>query len=369
MSRPTVAEINLDAIEKNFLCVRKMARGARVCAAVKADAYGHGALAACRAMSGADMFAVATVLEGAELREAGIKTPILMLGSAAHDEEEVIRRDIATAVCSTRYAERLSKAAVAMGKKARVHIKVDTGMGRLGVQDYEAPGFACAVASLPGIEVEGIFTHLPSADEEDASFSTNQIARFVKVTEEVEAAGVHIPIRHAANSAAIVNYPQSYLDMVRPGIVLYNSYNGACLSAAPCFRQAMTFKTKIMFLKELPPGSPVSYGRTFTTGARALMATIPVGYADGYNRLLSNKGEALVRGMRVPVAGRVCMDQVMLDVTRVPGVSEGDEVVLWGRQGGEFISVEEVASLTGTISYEVTCSVSKRVPRVYVHRG
>lgn len=365
MGRPTVAEISLDAIAHNFREIRRLVGpDVKICPAVKADAYGHGAIPISRTVlaEGADMLGVATVEEAIELREAGIQASILIFG-VLFDEQvpDVLRWGITPMVCTRSFAEELSRQS--SDKPVRVHVKVDTGMGRVGVQAYEAVNFVLGISRLPGLEIEGIFTHFPSADEDDLSFTHRQVADFKEIIRDIESAGIPIPIRHAANSAAILGIPDAYFNMVRPGIMLYGLYDSD-VPAGVELRQAMTLRTRIAYLKELPPGRTVSYGRTFTAERPTLVATLPIGYADGYNRLLSNKGPALVRGRRVQVIGRVCMDQTMLDVTDVPGVSVGDEVVLYGSQGSETISIREIARLLDTITYEVTCSVSKRVPRV-----
>ena len=367
MPRPTIAEIDLDAIEFNLRQIRRLVGpDVKICPAVKADAYGHGAVEVSRTVldAGADMLGVATPEEAIDLRKAGISAPILVFGCIFPDQiPDVIAHDITTMTCDIQCAREISQQAQAAGKIIKVHIKVDTGMGRVGVQIRETLDFALEISKLPGLEIEGIFTHFPSADEEDMTFTQAQISDFHEVVQALEASGISIPIRHTSNSAAIMRAPDSYFNMVRPGIMLYGLYDGVKEIE---LRQAMTLKTKIAFLKELPPGRTVSYGRTFIADKPTLVATLPIGYADGYNRMLSNRAPALVRGTRVPVIGRVCMDQTMLDVTSVPGVSVGDEVVLYGRQGDENISIEEIASLLGTISYEVACWVSMRVPRVYV---
>ncbi|MHB0911911.1 MAG: alanine racemase [Armatimonadota bacterium] len=358
--RPTVAEIDLDAIKWNLGRVRALVGPKRlICPAVKADGYGHGAVAVSRAAlaAGADMLAVATLDEVVELREAGITAPILNFQCILPEHSaEVVKHDIITTICSRRVADELSRCAVAAGRTVRVHVKVDTGMGRVGVQAAELAQFAREVASLPGLALEGVYTHFPSADD-DPEFTALQIAEFGELV-----GAVRVPIIHAANSAAIINHPEAYFDMVRPGIMLYGLYDH---DTDVELRQAMALKSRIAYLKELPPGRTVSYGRTFTAKRPTKVATLPIGYADGYNRLLGNKASALVRGARVPVIGRVCMDQTMLDVTDVPA-EVGDEVVLYGRQGDEFISIREIAGLLGTITYEVACAVGKRVPRRYV---
>ena len=371
--RPTIAEIDLDAIAFNVRQTRALVGpNVRICAAVKADAYGHGAVPVSRTIleNGIEMLGVATLEEALDLREAGISAPILLLQcTPAGDIPEIVRNDLSTMVCSRSFASRLSDEAIKADKRVKVHIKVDTGMGRVGVQADETVSLARELSTMPGIEIEGIFTHFACADEDEQAFTHQQIADFHDVIQAVEAAGIHIPFRHAANSAGMLNVPESYFNMVRPGIMLYGLYDSGFVSRTPELRQALTLKTGIVFLKELPAESTVSYGRTYTTRRRSLVATIPIGYADGYNRRLSNTAHVLVRGVRVPIIGRVCMDQTMLDVTDVPGVSIGDEVVLYGKQGDQLITMEEIESLLGTISYEIVCSLSKRVPRVYVHKG
>jgi alanine racemase len=370
LSRPTVAEISLKAIAHNLAEVRRLiGPDVKICPAVKADAYGHGAVEVSRALlkHGVAMLGIATVEEGIELRTAGIDSPLLLLGCVLpEDIPDILTYNITATVCDFEFAGALSRKASAEGKRAKIHIKVDTGMGRIGVQADKAVDFALTLSRMPGLEIEGIFTHFPCADESDLNFTLNQIRQFRDIVEKIELAGVHIPIKHTSNSGAILNVPEAHMDMVRPGIMLYGLYDSPYGRDRVNLLQAMTLKTKIVFLKKLPPGCGVSYGRTFVTSRHTVVATIPVGYGDGYNRGLSNRAWALVHGRRVPVIGRVCMDQTMLDVTDVPNVCVGDEVVLYGKQGSEEIRIEEIASLLGTISYEVVCAVSKRVPRVYL---
>ncbi len=367
MIRPTHAEIDLDAIEFNLRQVRGIVGpDVRICPAVKADAYGHGAVPVSRLLvdAGIDILGVAFVEEAIELRDAGIDVPIILLQPAFVEQiPEIVRYDLTTTVCDMGFARELSRQSTT---KRSVHLKVDTGMGRVGIQPESAPEFAAQLADLPGVQLEGMFTHFPSADEEDLAFTSRQIDEFAGIVEEVEAAGVEVPLRHAANSAGLLNCANSYFNMVRPGIMLYGLYDSEFVSREVELRQSMTLKSRVAFLKELPPGRTVGYGRTYTTTRQTVVATIPIGYADGYNRRLSNRGHTLVRGARVPIIGRVCMDQTMLDVTDVPGVSVGDDVVLYGRQGDQEIAMEEIEEILGTISYEIICAVSKRVPRVYV---
>jgi len=369
LPRPTVAEINLDSIAFNLRQVRKLVGpDVRICPAVKADAYGHGAIPVSRTLldAGAEMLSVAMVEEALELRNAGITAPILLLQCAFPDQiPEIVHHDITATVCDSPFAQELSREAETAGKRAKVHIKVDTGMGRIGVRPQEALDFALELSKLPGIEIEGVFTHFPCADDEDQAFTREQIRQFDELMKSLEQAGIHIPLRHAANSAAIMNAREAHFNLVRPGIMIYGLYDSQ-LPPGIELHQAMTLKTRVSFLKEIPPGGTVSYGRTFTATRPTKVATIPIGYGDGYSRMLSNKAPALVRGTRVPVIGCVCMDQTMLDVTDVPNVSVGDEVVLYGSQGEERISIKEIAQIIGTVTYEVVCSVGRRVPRVYV---
>lgn len=371
MNRPTRAEIDLSAIAFNMAQVRWIVGPeVKICPAVKADGYGHGAIEVSRTVleAGADMLGVATLEEALELRQAGIHAPILIFQCTTSEQIPlIVEHDITPMVCDCGFAEKLSRQALQQGKKVKVHMKVDTGMGRVGVHCGSAVDFAVTISEMPGIELEGFFTHFASADEEDMAFTYEQIAQFDQVTNAIRQAGVHIPIRHAANSAAVLNVPESYYDMVRPGIMLYGLYDSHFVSRIPELRQALTLKTGIVFLKELPAGSTVSYGRTYTTSRKSLVATLPIGYADGYNRRLSNQAHAVVRGVRVPVIGRVCMDQTIIDVTDVPGIALGDEVLLYGGSASDGeIAMEEIESILGTISYEIVCSISKRVPRIYL---
>jgi alanine racemase len=262
-------------------------------------------------------------------------------------------------------AEAISAAARRRGTKIPIHIKVDTGMGRIGVLAEEAPTFVNRVRKLENIEIEGIASHFSTVDEEDSSFAAEQMRRFSRALEEIKGLGIDPPYCHIANSAALVNLPAAHFTLVRPGIMLYGSYPSPSLKGKVPLRQVMSWKSRIADLKRVPVGYPISYGRTFVAACPSLIAAIPVGYADGYNRLLSNRGEVLIRGRKAPVAGRVCMDWTMADVTAIPGVEVGDEVVLMGSQLGQQISPEEIGGRIGTIPYEVLCSVAKRVHRIY----
>jgi alanine racemase len=372
MHRPTFVEIDLGAIAANVRAIRD-AVGPRVkiMPAVKADGYGHGAIPVSRAAlsAGADMPGVASVEEAVELRDAGIRAPILVLGCSAPDSApEIVELAVAATVCDLRFARELAAEAARRNKIAQVHVKVDTGMGRLGVAPEDAVELVTSLSLLPSLKLEGVFTHFPSADESDRSFTEEQIRIFKGLLRELDDRGTRPTFAHAANSGAILDYPESYFDMVRPGIAIYGLYPSPDVTKSIPLRPALTLRTRIVFLKELPPGKTVSYGRTFTTRRRTKVATIPVGYADGYSRLFSNRGEVAVKGHRAPVIGRVCMDQTMIDVTDVPGVGVADEVVLLGG-GFEYLAVERAAETLGTIPHDVVCAIGKRVPRVYVGEG
>jgi alanine racemase len=366
--RPTMAVVDLDALSRNFEEALRRAGGRAVLAVVKAQAYGHGAVPVSLRLlaSGARMLGVALVEEGRELRNAGISAPILVMGAVFPDQAEPIAElGLTPVVYSMPVARALSAAAVRRGRRIPVHVKIDTGMGRIGVQPAEAPRFIRDLTRLDGIDVQGLMTHFADADLRDKQFSSQQLDRFGEVIRELEAMGVPVPERHAANSAALLDYSRALFTMVRPGLMLYG-YNPLTMALPELELQpVLSLVTRIASLKKVPAGVPISYGRTFTTKRESLIATIPLGYADGFSRSLSNRGEALVRGVRVPVAGRICMDMCMIDVTAVPGVSEQDEVVLIGRQGNERITAVDIANLCGTIPYEILCGISQRVPRVY----
>ena len=366
---PTIAEVDLDAIRNNCRAVRdRVGSDVRVMPVVKANAYGHGAVKVTKAVleAGADMLAVARIEEALELREAGVDAPVLILGcSPPEAAREMVDNDVTATVCDLEFARALSASAQTLGKAANTHVKIDTGMGRIGVGADDAIEFILSIRSLPGIHVEGVFTHFPSADEDDSGFTEGQIGRFRGLLEELGRRGARPPIAHAANSGGILDHPESYFDMVRPGLLVYGVYPSSRVSRSVTVTPALAFKTRVAFRKQIAPGETVSYGRTFRAEHRTTVATIPVGYADGLSRHLSNRGCALLRGRRVPIIGRVCMDQTMLDVSDVADAQKGDEVVLYGSQDGLRISVEEIAELTGTVPHDVLCAVGPRVPRVY----
>jgi alanine racemase len=364
--RPTKALIDLSALAHNFRHVLERSEGRKVLAVVKAQAYGHGAVQVSRRLLGlgADMLGVALVEEGRELRAAGMTAPILVMGAVFPDQaEEIARLHLAPAVYSLRVAHALSAAGKKLGARVPVHVKIDTGMGRIGIPPEAALGFIQELKSLTGIDVQGLMTHFADADLRDKRFSSKQMDRFEALLKSLDAERIVVPLRHAANSAALLDYRRALFTMVRPGLMLYGYDPFGAMGRD--LRPVLSLVTRIAFLKKVPAGIPISYGRTFITKRESLIATIPIGYADGYVRGLSNRGEALVRGVRVPVAGRVCMDMCMLDVTDVPAVCEQDEVVLLGAQGPERITADGVAERAGTIAYEVLCGISSRVPRLY----
>ena len=367
LERSVWAEIDLAAIEHNVKEIRRWVKPtAKLCAVVKADGYGHGALPAAKAAlaSGADCLAVAIVSEALELRQAGLDVPILVLGYTPPEQAEtVITNDITQTVFSLEVARALSAAAVSQGRTAKVHIKVDTGMGRVGIRPQESGEFAVAVNSLPNVEIEGIYSHFAASDSSDKAFTLQQFKRFLAAVERVEARGIRIPIRHIANSAAVLDLPETHLDMIRPGIILYGLWPSEEVRHQLDLRPAMKLKAQVGFVKAVPTGTPISYGLAFYTQRPSRIATLPVGYADGWARSLANRAKVLVKGQRATVVGRICMDQCMVDVTDIAGVRAGDEALLFG---GDELPVEEVARHMGTIHYEVICMIGKRVPRSYL---
>lgn len=367
--RPTVAQVNLEALSHNYAEVVRRAEGRNILAVVKAGAYGHGAVPISRKLLhlGADMLGVALVEEARELRAAGIQAPILVMGTEFPEQAEAVLELKLTPVLSTMsFAHALSAVARTLKTNVAVHIKVDTGMGRIGIPPEDAADFIAALGRLPGIVVHGLMTHFADADLRDKEFASKQLDRFESLIAELSARGITIPVRHAANSAAILDYRRALFTMVRPGLMLYGYNPLEARVEKADLRPVLSLVTRIAFLKKVPTGVPISYGRTFVTKRESLIATLPIGYADGYSRGLSNVGEAIVRGVRVPVVGRVCMDMCMIDVTDVPGTSEGDSVVLIGSQANERITADDIAKKTGTIAYEVLCGISSRVPRIYL---
>ena len=370
----TWTEVNLDAIAQNVKNIKKLiGEKKELMAVVKGNAYGHDILEVSPVVleNGATRLAVARLEEAIFLRKAGITVPILVLGLPLKQQAEfLVSYDITPAVCEFEMIEKLSELAVQMNKRTKIHLKVDTGMGRIGIFPYDVLRFIKKIKALKNVEIEGIFTHFSVADEKDKVYTEEQFRKFIEILTILEKEGIKIPIKHVGNSAALLDLPHMWLDMVRPGIAIYGLYPSKEVKKTINLIPAQQFKTKIVFIKELPLGESISYGRTYITKRRMRVASLPVGYADGYNRLLSNQGEVLVRGQRVPIIGRVCMDQCMIDVTNLTQVEIGDEVVLWGRQGEEMITVEEIAQKIRTINYEIVhMPDKKRVPKLFIRDG
>lgn len=370
------AEIDLSAYGHNIRELKGItAARARFMAVVKADGYGHGAVQISRValQSGADCLGVARLDEGLQLREAGIEAPILIFGFTSPEKTPVlIDNQLTQTVFSLAMAETLSKSARDCSRKLRIHIKVDTGMGRLGLLAQELPGTSRvdeveAIAGLPAVEIEGLFTHFATADSADTSHAELQLQRFRELLRALVDRGLEIPIRHAANSAALIHLPDSHLDMVRPGIATYGLQPSSQWRRDGLdLRPALQWKTRVIHLKQVPAGFGVSYGITYRTSKPTTLATVAVGYADGLNRALSSRGQMLAGGRRAPIVGRICMDLTLLDVGEVPGVSVGDEVVILGRQKEQVLTAEDLATTLDTINYEIVTSISGRVPRVYL---
>ncbi|NWG03243.1 MAG: alanine racemase [Syntrophaceae bacterium] len=366
--RPTIGEVNLRALEFNYRQIQKrLPEEAKLLAVVKADAYGHGAVPVSRTLEklGVEYLGVAIPEEGVELRRGGIKTPILVLGGIFEGEVDPFFRFHLTPVLFRKDSLKLlSREAEKRKKKIKVHLKVDTGMGRLGVPFSLWGDFLKEVIRFPNIEIEGLLSHFSMMDEE-RRYTHNQWKTFQKAVRLAHKMGISCPYLHMASSAILTTIPAYAGTLARPGIMLYGAYPSSIFRDLIPLKPVMTLKTRIHFLKLVPPGTRISYGGTFTTKRESLIATLPIGYADGYSRHLSNHGEVLIHGKRAPVVGRVCMDFTTVDVTDIPRVSIGDEVILMGRQGKDQISAEEIAEKINSISYEVLCLIGKRVPRVY----
>lgn len=362
------ADIDLSAIRENIKNISKgLKPNTKICCVIKADGYGHGAVEIAESANAlADFFAVATLEEALELRDAGVKKPILILGYIhPGGNEAAIEHDIRMTVFDYDTAILVSEAAVKAGKSAKIHIKTDTGMSRVGLRpDDESLDIIKRIKALPGIEIEGMFTHLYASDSADLTSAYGQLKAFTDFNDRLKDCDINIPIVHCANSAAAVNMREADLDMVRLGIVQYGLYPSEFVRQIRLI-PAMTLKSHVVMVKTIPEGTSVGYGGTYTARSDVRVATIPVGYADGYMRTLSNRGYVLIKGMKAPVIGRVCMDQFMVDVSDIPDVKVGDEAVLIGRSGNEVITMEEISELAGSFNYEFACDISKRVPRRY----
>lgn len=364
INRKTAAIIHAAHLVNNLRVLRLMAGEAKICAVIKADAYGHGVVEVSRLLEreGVDFLAVAYLEEALELREAGIRSPLLVLGTTDPENADLIlRHDIHQTVFTRDLAIALSQAAVRAGKPAVIHLKIDTGMHRQGIPCDTTGEFTRFLRSLEGISVEGVYSHFAEADNPDSSFTLHQLSAFHRAVDVMREEGIHPPIRHISNSAALLRFPQARLDMVRPGILTYGLSPDADPRPPKGFLPVMELVSGIVALKNLNIGESVSYGRIFTATRPSRIALLQIGYADGYSRALSNKADVLVRGRRAPVVGRVCMDQILVDVTDIPEAAEGDEVTLFGTVD---LPAGELAQLMGTIGYEVICGISKRVPRL-----
>ena len=367
----TRVKIDLDAISRNFDAVREKA-GVQVMAVVKADAYGHGAIQVARLLQDkCAFFGVSSMLEAMELRKAGLQTPILILGhTPVNAYPTAIREGIRPTIFHYEDAQALSRAAQEAGLPAPFHFAVDTGMSRLGFQVTEEAADICAkIAALPGLVPEGLFSHFATADCADLSKARQQAERFDRFYEMLQSRGVSVAIRHLDNSAGLMNFPNHY-EMVRSGIITYGMYPSEEVSPEKLkLEPALQFLSRVTHVKTLPAGREISYGGTFVTTRETRVATVPVGYADGYRRSLSGKFYVLIHGKRAPILGRICMDQLMVDVTGIPETTVGDRVTLVGRDGEEIITTEQIAQAADSFNYEFVCGISRRVPRIYVSGG
>ncbi|MCX5700073.1 MAG: alanine racemase [Candidatus Omnitrophica bacterium] len=362
--RPTWAEINLDNLEYNFFQIKdRISPGTRMLVTVKADAYGHGLVPVSQRLTscGVDYLGVASIDEGIKLREAGIRIPVLILGLIfKKDIEPLFKYNLTTTVCDEDLSVAINNKARSIHKKAKVHIKVDTGMGRIGIAHRDAHKLVKKIHSLRNISVEGLFTHFAFADI-NKDFTFYQIDLFDKLLKNLAKDGIRIPLIHAANSMGVLDYKKSHFNMVRPGLVIYGLFPKDSLKIN--LRPVLSLKTRVVYVKKVPAGSGISYGHDYITKKATTIVTLPIGYGDGYPRNLSNRAFCLIRGKRFKMCGKICMDQIMVDVGSTQ-VRIGDEVVLIGAQGRSKINVEELAQLCGTIPYEIVCGLGSRIPRV-----
>jgi len=364
--RDTTAWINLAAIRSNFRKLECLAQGSTVCPVIKADAYGHGAVAIAHALEheGAQYCAVALAKEALELRESGIRMPILIFSAPERSWSSIaVRLGCAQTIYHEEHACILASAARSVGMRVRAHIKIDTGMNRQGLSLNKTKSFAGLLSDYPEISIEGIYSHFADADNQDNSFTYIQMQRFELALSDFSHASIIPKYRHIANSAGLFLFPQARFDMVRPGILLYGLRFAPNLQLPPGFEPALSLTTRIMHIRDVPAGESVSYSRTFIAPRRSRIALLPIGYADGYPRALSNRASVMVHGVRAPVVGRVCMDMTMIDITDIPNAHAGDEVLLFG---GSQLPISEISGLLSTIDYEVVCMLSKRVPRIHI---
>jgi alanine racemase len=372
--RPVWEEVNLDNLAYNMKNIRARAKSKELFAVVKADAYGHGAVEAAPVLleNGATRLAIAVLSEGVELRKAGIECPIMILGYTPETLiADVLEYDLEPTLFSYEYAEKLSKAAAAAGKTVKIHIKVATGMGRIGfLPNEESVAEAVKISKLPNLEIEGLFSHFSTADELNKEYSNYQYKNYTWFLEKLLENGVKINIRDIDNSAAIMDLPETNLDGVRPGIIMYGYYPSDEVDKSVLdIKPVMTLKACLLHVKTLEEGQYIGYGRKFKTERKSVIGTIGIGYADGYTRMLSKKAKVIINGKFAPVVGNICMDQCMIDLTDVGEVKVGDEVILMGTDGNLKFDADDIAPLLGTINYEVLCMIGRRVPRVYTRGG
>lgn len=372
--RPVWAEVNLDNIINNINEIKKNINAEEIIAVVKANAYGHGAIDVAPVLveSGANKLAVATLSEALELREAGIKVPILILGyTDVSFAEMLINNDIEQTVYSLDYAKELSKKSEALGKIAKIHIAVDTGMGRIGfLPNGKSVEEVVEISKLINLRITGVFTHFSNADEEDKSYAHNQIEKFNSFINEIEKREVNLGVKHISNSASIIDIEDAHYNAIRPGIILYGYYPSDYINKDKLkLMPALSLKCQVIHVKELPKGEYIGYGRKFRTERDSVIATLPIGYADGYIRGLYGKAQVIINGKLAPVVGKICMDQCMVDVTDIGPVNVGDEVILLGEDNGIKNNADDMAEILDTINYEILCMIGRRVPRIYIKDG
>lgn len=369
--RPVWAEINLDIIATNTKNIKKLVGDKELIAIVKADCYGHGAVDIVPTLleNGASRLAVAMLTEAIELRENNINVPIVILGyTPLYLGEELINYDIEQTVYDLDYAKELSKIALSFNKKAKIHIAIDTGMGRIGfLPGDDTVKIINEVYNLEGLEVIGIYSHFSTSDEKDKTYANEQLFKFKKVMADLETLGIEIPLKHISNSGAIIDMPETYLNGVRPGIILCGYYPSKEVSKDNLsVKPALTLKAKVAHVKELHKDMYISYGKTFKTNKKTIIATLPIGYGDGYPRALSENAKVIVNGKFASILGRICMDQCMIDVTDIENVKTGDEVIILGGEGDLKFNADDIAEALGTINYEILCRIKSRIPRVYI---
>jgi alanine racemase len=369
LGRPSLCYIDHESLRWNFRQIRSLLGSqVKILSMVKANGYGHGAPAVAKTLAaeGSDAFGVAILEEAIELRRHGITVPILVLTGVYLEQLELFFDSDLTAVVHDADAlQRLEAAVARQGGSLNVHLKIDTGMGRIGLVAAEFESWLPQVRKLKAVKVEGIFSHFSHAESVEGQYTRQQLEIFQNIVQRLAAEGIAPPVIHLANSAATITLPAAYFNMVRPGLMLYGVYPSPEMATRISLKPVLSWKTRILQVKRVPSNTSISYGQTFMTKRNSLIATLPIGYADGYPRLLSNRGQALVGGKRAPVAGRVCMDLTMLDVTDIGKIQQGDEVVLLGTQGNETISADEMAAWAETISYEILTSIGVRVPRIH----